>query len=308
VTGDWIAVGVRGRGLAGRRLGVAGIRRVAQLTSLSDAVTELVRTPYGRDIRLGMDLRAAQHGVYATLAWHLRVLAGWAPRAGAERVRRLAAQLEIANIVGHLARLMGRPAEPAYTLGALALGWSHVREARSPSEVREALISSAWGDPGCDDLAGIRTALNAAWVRRVAERVPEAHAWCAMYAALLIARALVAGMSLVSHPVARRHLAAVIGRRWERAAKLGDLPALVPRAAVCIFEGVEKPDDLWRAEVRWRGRIEFEGLAMCSTPRPEPGTVVGLVAVLAADAWQTCAALERAARGGAAYEGTDEVA
>jgi hypothetical protein len=227
---------------------------------------------------------------------------------GADRVRHLAAGFEIANITGQLARLAGRPFEPPYALGALALSWPVIAPARTPSAMREALASSAWGDPGSDDLAAIRTVLAAAWARRVSDRVPEARAWSSAFAALLVARALAAGISLATVDVARRHIGAVIGKRWERAVTLGDVARLVPRAAAWVLEGVTVPADLWRAEVRWWCRLEADGSGLCATPRPEPGNVVGLVALLAADAWRTRGALERAARGGAPVEGFDEVA
>ena len=308
MTGDWVAVAVRGRGLAGRRLGRAGIVRLARLPSLDAAVAQLARTPYGREVRAGMDLGAAQHGVYATLAWHLRILAGWAPTLGADRVRRLAAGLEIANVIGRLAQLTGRHSQPAYKLGALAVGWSRVAAARSPQAVRQALVSSAWGDPGSEDLAGVRTGLEAAWARRVTDGVPEARAWSSAFAALLVARALAAGTSLVAHDVARRHLGAVLGRGWENAATFAALPgASAARDGVAPRRHNAAGRSLARRSTLWR-RLEADGLLLCATPQPRPGIVVGLVALLAADAWRTCAALERAARGGAVVEDLDEVA
>ena len=309
MTGDWVAVAVRGRGLAGRRLGRDGVLRIAHSSSLAAAVADLSRTAYGHDVRAGMDLRAAQHAVNATLAWHLRILAGWAPIHGADRVRRLAAGFEVANITGLLARLEGRPAGAAYTLGALAVGWMNVSAARTPAEVRQALAASAWGDPGSEDLAAIRMVLNAAWARRVSEHVPEAHAWSSAFAALLVARALAAGVVLARDPVPRRHLSAVLGLRWTSAATLAELPSRVPREATWVLDGVKTTGDLWRAESRWWNRLETDGLRLCATPRPEPGVVVGLVGLLAADAWRTCGALERAARGGLfTAEDFDEVA
>ena len=151
--------------------------------------------------------------------------------------------------------------------------------------------------------------LAAAWARRVSEHVPEAHAWSSAFAALLVARALATGMRLTSNIVVRRHLAAVLGLRWTSAATLVELSSHVPRAAAWVLAGVKTSEDLWLAEVRWWNRLEADGLRLCATPRPEPGMVVGLVALLAADAWRTCGALERAARGGhSATEDFDEVA
>ena len=103
----WVAGSVRAVSLSSRRLGAAGARALAGQPGLPAAVETLVATPYGHDVRTGESLAEVQHAVGATLIWHLRVLAGWQPREGADTVRRLAAGLEILNVDGLLARVRG---------------------------------------------------------------------------------------------------------------------------------------------------------------------------------------------------------
>ena len=50
---------------------------------------------------------AAQRGVAETLLWHLRILAGWLPAAGAGLMRALAGWFELQNIDARLAALAG---------------------------------------------------------------------------------------------------------------------------------------------------------------------------------------------------------
>jgi len=295
---DWVAVGVRGRGLARRRLGPAGVRRLAGLPSLDAAVTALTQTAYGHDVRAGMDLRDAQHAVEATLLWHLRILAGWARPDGAGCVRRLAAGFEIANVVNRLARLEGRPADPPYALGSLAIAWWRIAEAGNPAEVRRALAFSPWGDPGGAEVGSVRTALAAAWCRLVAGAAEPAQPWAAGFAALLAARGLANDRPLAREPAPRRHLCAVLGSGWTTARTLLELAALLPRSAAWALAEVRAPEDLWAAEARWWERLEADGAHLRAQPQPDEHAIVGLVALLAADAWRTRGALELAARGG----------
>jgi hypothetical protein len=70
------------------------------------------------------------------------------------------------------------------------------------------------------------------------------------------------------------------------------------------LEGIDQPTDLWRAETVWWRRVEADGFALLrkgSSQRP----LIGAVAVLAADAWRVCAALELSDRGGAPLEAFD---
>jgi len=296
---DWVAVSVRGRGLLSRRLGAGGVRLLARAPSLDAALAVLARSAYGRDVRAGMGLRAAQHAVSETLLWHLRILAGWARPDGADCVRQLAAGFEIANVVGQLARIEGRTADPPYVLGALTLGWLRIAPARTAADVRRALVASSWGDPGGTDPGAVRTALLAAWCRRVADAVPQAREWAAAFAALLVARGLAGGVPLAGAAVPRRHIGAVLGSRWEDATTLDGLAARLPRGATWVLDAAHAPAELWRAEALWWARVEADAVRLCAKPQPEAAIVVGLVALLAHDAWRTRGALELAARGGA---------
>lgn len=128
-----------------RRLGAAGARRLAASRSLADAQHVLVAGPYRHDVRVGMTLEETEHAVGATLLWHLRVLAGWQPRTGAERLRLLARAFEVANIAEHVRSLTGATAERRYQLGTLGTAWNRLSEATSPAEVRSVLATSPLG-------------------------------------------------------------------------------------------------------------------------------------------------------------------
>jgi hypothetical protein len=79
---------MRASALARHRVGAAGARAVASAASLPyEALSLLVGTPFGHEVRVDQSLEEAQHGVAATLLWHLRVLAGWVPRQGTDLVR-----------------------------------------------------------------------------------------------------------------------------------------------------------------------------------------------------------------------------
>jgi hypothetical protein len=279
-------------------LGRLGVDRLAALPSLDAALAELVRTPYGRDVRPGMDLRAAQRGVFATLLWHLRILAGWSRPSGAERIRPLAAGFEIANLLGRFAQFGGAPPEPEFTLGALNVGWARFVAAPTIAELRAQLAESDWGDPGSDEIGAIRLALEAVWMERIADRVPEARAWAVAYATILLARIVASGAAAGAVANARRRLRGVLGARTDAASVWADLPACLPRASAWVLDGIAGPDELWRAEARVWARIEREAVRLNATVRPGPEMIVGLVALLAADARRTRAALELAARGG----------
>ena len=298
MTGDWTAVAVRARGLAARRLGRIGARAVAKSGSLDEAIGALSRTPYGRDVRPGMDLVAAEHAIMSTFLWHLRVLAGWAPSRGLDRVRLLAAGFEIANVLGRLAHLEGRRALAPYELGALSSVWSSVAQGASPEALRQALSVSAWGDPGGTDLPLVGVALQAAWARRVVFGVPEGGGWGRILAGLLLARMLAAGMPPVAGTAVDRNLRLVLGGRWEGVRSLDDLARTLPRAAAHALAEVRDVADLWRAEARAWSLIEADALQLQAGWRPGPAAVVAGAGLLAVDAWRARAALEAAARGG----------
>lgn len=251
-----------------------------------------------------MDLAAAERAISSTLLWHLRVLAGWAPSAGHDRVRVLAAAFEIANIVGKLAQFAGWPVIAPYELGAFATAWPHVARASNPQDVRAALMTSVWGDPGGVDLPTIGAALTVAWVRRVAFGVPEAAPWAKMFGGLLLARMIAAGTPPAAGSANDRNLRMVIGGRWTAATTLADLPSVLSKSASRVLNAGDTAETLWRAEVRAWKLLEKDALHFEREGNPGPKAVVSAAALLAVDGWRVRAALELAARGGRA---TDEV-
>jgi hypothetical protein len=245
-----------------------------------------------------MDLPAAQRAVSATLLWHLRVLAGWGPPLGAGPLRLLSAGFESANVVGLLARLRGQPGPAPYALGSMAVAWPVASGARTPAQLRAVLATSVWGDPGSDDLATVRLALQLGWARRVADGVPEGGDWAVSGAAIVLAKVLVADALPVLGPSARRDVDRLLGRRWSQATSIGELARSVPRAGARVLEGIESGTDLWRAETRWWSSVESAGVEMAARSRLDASQAVGVAGLLAADAWRTRAALAMAANGG----------
>jgi len=298
VSAGWVAAGVRGRGLLRRRLGRDGALQLATLPSLGSALGALERTPYGREISPGQDLAAAQHAVSAAVLWHLRILAGWSPPLGAGPLRLLGSGFEIANVTGHMLGLSGEPARDPYALGSLATAWPAVSAARTPAEVRAALRSSAWGDPGSEQLPAIRLALQFAWALRVYDGVPGAGDWATAGAALLVSRVLVAGADDSLGPGAVRDATHLLGPNWQRANSLQDVGRHLPRVAARALEGVDNPEQLWRAEARWWATVEAAATPLAVRPRPDATAGVGVAALLAADAWRIRAALALAGHGG----------
>jgi hypothetical protein len=293
-----VAAGVRGRGLLRHRLGHDGARSLASSASLADAVAILSGTAYGRELRGDVGLGPAQRAVSATLLWHLRILAGWAPPLRADSLRLMAAGFEIANVTGHLARLQGLPALAPYSLGSLATAWPAVSAARTTGQVRQVLRASPWGDPQTDDLPALRLALQLAWARRVVDGAPGATDWATTGAALVLARVLGNDALPALSRSARRDATHILGPRWQRARSLDELARLLPHAGAGALSGIGGPDELWRAEIGWWEAMESSAASLVARLRRDASDAVGVAALLAADAWRTRAALAMAARGG----------
>ncbi|MET8763375.1 hypothetical protein [Lentzea sp. NPDC004782] len=294
----WIAGGVRARALLRRRAGAVRAREIAGCSSVAEAVQLLVAGPYQRDVRAGQSLEEAEHGVAATLLWHLRVLAGWQPRAGAELVRLLAGWFEMANVVEHLRVLAGEAPGRAFQLGTLATAWPRLAATSSVAELRQALAASPWGDPGADDPRRIVSAVQLGWAARVAGGVPQARFWAAGGAALLVARE----HFLLGHPVA---VPALLGDAGGRG--FAEFVTRLPGEAGWALEDVGDPADLWQAEERWWARVESDARTLLRGRGFGPGAVVGCAALLAVDARRVRAALECAARGGSELEAFDAI-
>jgi len=298
VSAGWVAAGVRARGLALRRLGSDSARAIAASGSLESALEALVRTPYGHDVSDAMDLASAEHGVFATLLWHMRILAGWGPPLGSVPLRLLAAGFEISNVTGHLARLAGREAAEPYALGSLATAWPAVSRASTPAGVRSALSASSWGDPGGEEESTIRLSMLFGWARRVLDVVPGAGDWAVSGGALLMCRVVAAGAASSLSSVARRDASHVLGPHSLEASSAADVARHAPGAAARLLEGVEEVDGLWRAESRWWSGLEAVGAGLGARSALDASSCVGVVGMLAFDAWRARAALQVAARGG----------
>jgi hypothetical protein len=307
VSQAWVAGSVRAAALARRRIGAAGARRLAAAPTLADALTALATSPYGHDVAPGATLAEAQRGVAAGVLWHLRVLAGWAPRDGVDRLRVLAGGFELANLDGHLDSLRGLPADRPFRLGTLGTAWGRLRATSSVSEVRAVLATSGWGDPGTDTAWGVALGARLGWAARVHAAVPEAREWASGAAALLVARETLLAARWLPDPLAAR-ATLLLGPGWRAATTVRELGAAVPREAGWALTGTGEPRELWRAEAAWWRRVERDAFAMLRRGGFGPEPVVGAVGVLAADAWRVRAALEVAARGGRQLEAFDAVA
>jgi hypothetical protein len=287
-----------------RRLGHAGARRLATSPSLAAAVSLLHQSPYRRESRGAEDLESVQRAVAATLLWHLRVLAGWQPRRGADALRLLAGWFEIANIVEHARALLGgEPASP-FRLGALAWAWPLLAATGTAQELRAALARSPWRDPGTTRPGGIALALQTIWAERVVAAVRPAAAWAAAGAAIAVGRErFLAGRELTASVAHRAQT--LLGSRAAGAPSWEAFRSELPVRAGWALVDLAGPEDLWRAENAWWSRVERDAFGLLREPRFGLRGLVGCVAVLAADARHVQSALEIAARGGRDREALD---
>ncbi|WP_258527972.1 V-type ATPase subunit [Streptomyces sp. NBRC 110611] len=287
-----------------RCLGAGGVREVAAAPTLDDAVRYLGSTAYRRGLGPEMSLTDAQRAVGATLLWHLRVLAGWQPRSGANALRLLASGFEIANTEAHLGQLAGaefRPPARPYRLGTLATAWPRLARTGSPSELRAVLAASAWGDPGGESPAAVGIGMRASAAVRIAAAVPEAVRWAAGRMALLVGREVFVAGRRLAEPSAR-WAGRLLGSAAIRSSAFADFRERLPTTARWAVDGVDRAEGLWRAEARWWDRLEQGGAELLRGYRLSSGPVIGAVALLSADAWRVRGALELAARGGGTTE------
>ena len=289
----WVAGSTRARLLLGRRLGLEPALALARSHSTAEALAALAAGPYGRHGDVGADLAAAQRAIAATTLLHLRILAGWLPPGAVGLVRALAGWFELANIEDRLAYLLGHEPGHPFELGSLTLAWSAVERAQTPGDLRAALAASAWGDPGSEEPDDVHASLRVAWARRVLAEVPEAQAWVGGALAVLVARMLSDGAAVRASTA----LTSILGADWSRAVTVRALAQSLPTDAAWALGGIAEPEDLWRAETAWWARVERDAEAMVSGHREGRAAVVGVIALLAADARRAAAALEAAARG-----------
>ncbi|CAM5537855.1 V-type ATPase subunit [Streptomyces pseudogriseolus] len=301
----WVAGVTRARALRTRCLGAEGIREVAASPTLDDALRSLSASPYRHDVTPGVTPAEAQRAVSAALLWHLRILAGWQPAAGADAVRALAAGFEISNTEHRLRALAAGPRRPGtgglhpppYRLGALATAWTRLARTRTPSELRAVLTASVWGDPGGDSAAAVATGMRVSAAVRLATAVPDGERWAAARLALLVGREVfVVGRRMPDVPA--RRAARLLGSRAVGAGSYTDFRQALPAAAGWLLKDIDEAADLWRAEARWWNAVERDGRELLRRSRFGPPPVVGAVALLCVDAWRTRGALELASRGG----------
>lgn len=294
----WVAGRTRGQLLLSRAIGAEHARTIAAARSLADGLAALAGSAYGERVHADASLATAERGVAETLLWHLRILAGWLPAAGAALVRALAGGLELHNVDARLAALAGAGAEPPpLTLGGLATAWPAVERAHGLEEIVDALSASAWGPVPARSAPQLSIELRVAWARRVNDAAPGAAEWAAGAGALLLARELfLAG----SHAyVAQLRRLPAMNERALQAASLSELRAALPAHASWALDGVQQPEQLWRAELHWWQRVEGDARALLRGAEDE-SVVLGAVALLAADAQRTSRALVSAALGGSA--------
>ncbi|MFI1332706.1 V-type ATPase subunit [Streptomyces sp. NPDC020845] len=306
----WVAGVTRAKAMLSRALGAERAEEVASAPGLDAAVRYLSASPYGHDLPSEASLADAQRAVGETLVWHLRVLAGWQPPSGVTALRLLACGFEIANTEDHLRTLTdtlpntftdtltdGGPLPPPYRLGTLATAWPRLARTRSPQELRAALASSAWGDPGAATPVAVAIGMRVSAAVRTAMAVPEAARWAAGRLALLVGReTFVARRSLPGAVAARA--GRLLGTSAMAASSYPDFRRHLPPAARWALAGVDSAAELWRAERRWWHRLDEGGRGLTHGARLDRAPVVGAAAVLSADAWRVRGALELASRGG----------
>jgi hypothetical protein len=296
VKAGWVAGVTRARLLLSRTIGPEHARAIAGCGSLDEGLRALSGSAYGERVQAGASLAAAQRGVAETLLWHLRILAGWLPAAGAGLMRVLAGWFELQNIDARLAALASDGREPPpFVLGGVATAWTRIEPARTVEELADAVARSAWGRTTVGLAADELTlGLRASWAQRVLEAASAAADWVAGAGALLLARELLVAGSR-AHGEQLRQLPGV-GEDALAAASLDELRSALPAQAGWPLAGMNEPSELWRAELRWWDRVEREAPLLLQTWGDE--VVLAAVALLAVDAQRTVRALESAARGG----------
>jgi hypothetical protein len=301
---SWVAGSVRARLLvAERRLGEDAVRELATAATLRDALVVLGRSPYRRQIGLELGLPDAQRAVAEKTLLDLRLLAGWLPRDAIALLRALAAWYELVNLEDRIAYLSGAPLRRPFELGSLAVVWPRAAEAQSVPELRRTLAPSSWADPGGETPAEACLGLRLAWARRVAADVPAARSWAAGAAALLLARELfVVGLPVEALPLPTFRL---LGGGWQVAGTFARFREALPPDAAWALDGVQGPEDIWRAEGRFWARVEADATELLRAGLAGPSVVVGAVALLAADTRRAAVLLAAAARRG--LPGVEEV-
>lgn len=315
MSAGWVAGSVRARVLAGRRLGVAESRRLAECGSLAAALSMLDSTGYrlpperrpaaGSD---GLDaLTAVQQAIGAALLWDLRVLAGWLPQGGTPLMRVLAGWFEIANLRERLAELAGCSRAEYFELGALATAWPRLRGCEDITRMRAVLAASAWQDPGGDDASALLVGLCARWVERIAALGDPARSWAQAALALLLSGDL-AAVTRSGSTVLQAVASALLGSDVTSARTVAELAGRLPAKVSWVLGDPASGWEPWRGEAAWWRHVEQDSQRLLAGTGFDRRPVIGSVAALAADARRVRSALGVAARGGGGHEVFDAMA
>jgi hypothetical protein len=293
VSAGWVAGSSRARLLLTRRVGVERAQRIAGAGSLADGAAMLAGTRFA-EAAAAADVEAAQRLVASRLLLELRLLAGWLPAGAGELIRSFAGWFELVNVEDRLAYLGGGDLVEPLWLGSLISAWPQAVRAQSASELRAALRESAWGDPGGESAQAIHLGLRLAWARRVGRAAPEARSWVAGAVALLLARErFISGRSADDlHGRWPRE----VGSSWAEARTLEEFGAAIPTRAAWPLAGATNPRELWRVEAGWWRWVSIDADSLVRGSREGRPVIVGVVALLAADAVRTSAALAVAAQ------------
>ncbi len=305
MSASWVAAAVRARGLLDRRLGPDRTSGLGAETSLDEAVTALADSSYGRYVHRGMTLADAERAVDATVLWHMRILAGWGPALSGTSLRLLAGGFEIENIEDLLLRFAGAPVSTPFELGALSLSWSRLAGAGSAGELRRRLAESSWGDPGAEDLGTVRFGLRLVWAQQVANGFPFLRRLAVGAARLAVARADAESVILDGRAL---RIARSLIASDPSSSESSSLPAREEPSTDARMQGRPGSDRLWETEVQWWSQAESTASTLSATSNPSESMVVGVVLLLAVDAWRVRAALETAAAREMAVEAIDALA
>ncbi len=308
MTVGWVAATMRGRALLRRTAGVAGARAIAAAASWEAARDLLAGTVAGRGLPPEADRRQARSAASAATVWQLRVLAGWVPPASTGLVRLAAGPVEITDIEAHLAALEGGPRHDPVPLGSLGTAWPAVGRTTSAEAARDVLRRSSWGDPGGTDRVSMALGLRVAWLRRIQVVVGRRAApWAGGALAVVVARERYAFERDIS-PVTARDVDRALGRQWRAADSIAELADLLPPSVRWPLTGIDRADDLWRAERAVVQRVAEQAGHRAVAGGADRATLTAVLAVLLVDLWRVHAAIDLAGRGPAGGEAFDAVA
>lgn len=306
MTAAWVAATVRGKALARRCLGSTAIQNLSSLRGRQAAVEYLASTSYGSGFDSGTDLATAERSISDTACWHLRILAGWAPASGAAFIQPLTLWFEVCNIEELAVSYNdphGHTPPPAYNLGRLAMAWPRVRNSSNLTDLKTALGTTVLGEPEAGTLPSILLGVRLGFARVLASRCPDA-SWGSGLAALELAKSRLLGSE---SPPMHHTGSTIIGHAWRTAPDVRSFADAVPARARWVLEGIDHPNELWRAEIGWWRRLARDGARLMSRGTFAQGPVLGAGLVILADARLAQLALASAA-GALDREGRDAAA